>query len=277
MHYGIDIATLGDYADPRVIVEFARLAESAGWEAIFVWDHLAFVWGVPSGDPWVILAAVAQATTRLKIGTAVTPVPRRRPQVLANTVATLDILSGGRVIFGAGLGGVPAEYSAFGEPDDAKHRAGQLDEALFMLARLWEGENVSFTGRFYSINDVTLAPLPVQRPRVPIWIGGESPAAQRRAARWDGWIIGGDNQEGQMVKTPQQVGELVTAVNARRSSFKKAQPLEVALTGCSQPDQAALVREYGTAGVTWWLESLHGFRGSTEDLKRRIKAGPPLQ
>ena len=104
MHYGIDIAPLGDLADPRKLVQLAQAAEAAGWEAVFVWDHLGFVWGTPAADPWVALAAIAQATTRIKLGPAVTPVARRRPQVLAHTVATLDVLSEGRVIFGAGLG-----------------------------------------------------------------------------------------------------------------------------------------------------------------------------
>src|SRR5262245_17495913 len=92
LRYGVDICTLGQFAEPARVVELARAAEAAGWEAVFVWDHLAFAWGVPSGDPWVLLAAVAQATTRVRLGTAVTPLPRRRPAVVANAVATLDRL-----------------------------------------------------------------------------------------------------------------------------------------------------------------------------------------
>jgi hypothetical protein len=120
MRYGIVTANLGEYADPRVAVRLARVAEAAGWEAFFVWDHLGFVRGVSSGDPYVILSAVAASTTRLKLGLAVTPLARRRPQVVANAVASLDLLSGGRAIFGAGLGGVPDEFTAFGESGDAR-------------------------------------------------------------------------------------------------------------------------------------------------------------
>src|SRR5919106_687642 len=109
MRYGIYLANIGTYSDPRKAVRFAQAAEANGWEAIFVWDHLAFTWGPPAADPWVTLSAIAQATERIKLGTAVTPVARRRPQVLANQVATLDVLSGGRVIFGDGLGGNSAE------------------------------------------------------------------------------------------------------------------------------------------------------------------------
>jgi alkanesulfonate monooxygenase SsuD/methylene tetrahydromethanopterin reductase-like flavin-dependent oxidoreductase (luciferase family) len=104
MRYGIVTGNLGDHADPRVAVRLARAAEAAGWEAFFVWDHLGFVWGALSGDPCVILSVVASCTTRLKLGLAITPLARR-PQVVANALASLDLLSGGRAIFGAGLGG----------------------------------------------------------------------------------------------------------------------------------------------------------------------------
>jgi alkanesulfonate monooxygenase SsuD/methylene tetrahydromethanopterin reductase-like flavin-dependent oxidoreductase (luciferase family) len=124
----------------------AESAEASGWEALFVWDHLAFVWGPPAADPWVTLAAVATSTSRLVVGTGVTPVARRRPHVLARAVATLDVLSGGRVVFGAGLGGVPSEFSAFGEDDDARLRAEKLDEGLDLLRRLWSGDASSTGG-----------------------------------------------------------------------------------------------------------------------------------
>src|SRR6185437_8879174 len=105
MRYGICLANLGTFSDPRVPVELGLAAEEHGWDGVFIWDHLAFVWGSPAADPWTVLAAIAASTTRVRLGTAVTPVARRRPQVVAHQVATLDNLSGGRVTFGAGLGG----------------------------------------------------------------------------------------------------------------------------------------------------------------------------
>ncbi|WP_345400506.1 LLM class flavin-dependent oxidoreductase [Nonomuraea salmonea] len=104
MRYGIDVAILGELAEPARLVALAREAEAAGWDAVLVWDHLAFAWGTPSADPWVALAAAAQATSRIRLGTAVTAVARHRPEVLAHTVATLDRLSGGRVILGGRAG-----------------------------------------------------------------------------------------------------------------------------------------------------------------------------
>src|SRR2546428_1570113 len=130
MRYGIYLANVGTYSDPREAVRVARAAEEAGWDGLFLWDHLAFVWGPPAADPWVTLAAIASSTATLRIGTAVTPVARRRPQVLAQQVASLDVLSGGRLIFGAGLGGGVSEVAQFGEPTQAEGRAAKLDEGL---------------------------------------------------------------------------------------------------------------------------------------------------
>lgn len=246
------------------------MAEAAGWQALVVWDHLGFVWGTPSADPWVVLAAVAQATTRIRLGTAVTPLPRRRPVVVAHAAATLDRLSGGRVTLGVGIGGVPDEFAKFGEPGDAKARAGLLDEALEIIAALWEGRCVTASGH-YPVDGVTLAPLPIQRPRVPIWVGGHSRAAQRRAARWDGWLIGGDNDRGEMTVTPGRLAADLAYLGAHRGPA----PFDVAMTGVSAgPDDPVFAR-YEAAGLTWWLEHLHGRRGSFASLLSRVEAGPP--
>lgn len=272
MRYGIDVAILGELAEPARVVELARAAEAAGWEALFVWDHLAFVWGVPSADPWVVLAAVAQATTRLRLGTAVTPLARRRPAVLAATVASLDRLSDGRVVLGAGLGGVPAEFTAFGEPGDERGRAGRLDEALEVVTALWSGRPVTHDGPHYRVEGVTLAPLPVQRPRVPVWIGGMGAPARRRAARWDGWVVGGDDEGGEMVLPPARIAAGITDIRGQRGD---ADAFDVAMTGVSTGPDDPVAQPYARAGVTWWLEHLHGRRAGHADLLARVTAGPP--
>ncbi len=272
VHFGIEIVPLGDNADPRRVVALARAAEQAGWEAVFVWDHLGFVWDAPSADPWVVLAAVAQATERIRIGTAVTPLPRHRPHVLANVLATLDQLSGGRVVFGAGLGGVADEFTAFGETGEPAARAALLDEGLAVMDQLWSGATVDHHGAAFTVAGVTLAPLPVQRPRVPVWIGGDSRPALRRAARWDGWIVGGADQVGEMVVTVEQMAERLAYVNEHRSV---AEPFDVAITGWTTPTDATRPDAFATAGVTWWLESLHEYRGTFDTLMERVEAGPP--
>src|ERR687889_486840 len=149
MRYGIVMSNLGDHADPRLAIRMARAAEEAGWEAFFVWDHLGFVWGSASSDPWITLSAVAVSTPHLKLGTAITPLARRRPHIVANALGSLDLLSGGRMIFGAGLGGVTDEFTAFGEPGAARERAAMLDEGLAVLDKLWSGETVTHRGQHY--------------------------------------------------------------------------------------------------------------------------------
>ena len=274
MRYGVVMANLGDYADPRVGVRLAQAAEAAGWEAFFVWDHLGFVRGVPSGDPWVILSAVAASTTRLRLGPAITPLARRRPQVVANALAALDLLSGGRVVFGAGLGGVPEEFTAFGDPGDARERAAMLDEGLVVLDRLLSGEAVTHHGPHYAVEGVSLAPRPLQRPRIPIWVGGEGAPALRRAARWDGWLAPATSLDGAptMSKSPERIAEMVATIRRHRTT---SAPFDVAIDGYSQAGDPALPRAYEEAGATWWLESVHGMRGTPDEMVGRVEAGPP--
>jgi alkanesulfonate monooxygenase SsuD/methylene tetrahydromethanopterin reductase-like flavin-dependent oxidoreductase (luciferase family) len=267
VRFGICLANVGTYADPRVSTHVAQAAEASGWEAVFVWDHLAFVWGPPAADPWVTLAAVATATPRVLIGTAVTPVARRRPQVLAQTVATLDILSGGRVVFGAGLGGSSSEFRAFGEPDDARIRAGKLDEGLDLLRRLWSGEEVEHQGTHYTVDGVTLAPVPAQ-DRLPIWIGGNRAPSLRRAARWEGWIADSADPTG-MTLAPEDVRRRIATIREVRAT---GDAFDVAVVGRGdrgEPDA------YARAGATWWLESLHDMRGTPAEMLAVVEAGPP--
>ena len=130
MQYGVVSTNFGTYADPKRFARLAASAEQAGWDGFFVWDHLAYVWNGPSGDPWILLAAAASSTSRLRLGSAVTPIPRYHTHLLAGTLATLDLLSSGRMILGAGLGGVSEEFTAFGGPADASVRAAMADEGL---------------------------------------------------------------------------------------------------------------------------------------------------
>ena len=261
MRFGICLANIGSFAEPQLPVELALAAEASGWDAVFIWDHLAFVWGAPAADPWTVLAAVAASTSQVRIGTAVTPVARRRPQVLAHQVATLDRLSDGRVTFGAGLGGSPSEFEKFGEPRDARARAELLDEGLQLLRRFWSGEEVTHRGAHYTVEGVTLAPTPVQKP-VPIWIGGNRPASLRRAAKWDGWIADSADPTG-MTLTPDDVERSIAAIG-------RAEDFDVAVLGQSDRGDPAA---YERAGATWWLENLHDHRGSRAELLKLVESG----
>jgi probable F420-dependent oxidoreductase len=262
VRYGICLANIGSYADPRTTVRLAVAAEAAGWDAVFVWDHLAFVWGPPAADPWITLAAVATRTERVRLGPAVTPVARRRPHVLAQQVATLDVLSGGRVVFGAGLGGSKSEFAKFGEPDDDRVRAAMLDEGLELLRGLWSGLEIHHEGEHYRVDGVKLAPTPVQE-RVPIWIGGNREPSLRRAARWDGWLADSADPTG-MTLSPEDVRRRIAAIG-RRDGF------DVAVLGDARHSDPAA---YAAAGATWWLESVHDRRGPVDEMLHLVEAGP---
>src|SRR5919199_592733 len=193
MRYSVNVPNFGEFAAPEVFAEVARRAEEAGWDALLVWDHVVERKRLRReiADPWILLTAAALATDRIRLGTAITPVARRRPAKLAREVTTLDRLTGGRMVLGAGLGApVADEYGSFGDTTDTKVLAERLDEGLHALDLLWSGEPVTFRGNQVTVDDVVFLPTPAQRPRVPVWVGGVWPARapMRRAARWDGAI-----------------------------------------------------------------------------------------
>lgn len=268
MHYGIEVVPFGDFGDPHFCIQIARAAEKAGWEGIWVWDHILFPYGV--GDPWVILSAVAASTKKLKIITGVSPLPRYHIHVLARMLTSLDILSRGRVIFGTGLG-IDHEFTQFGGPGDPRIRAAMLDEGLDLITELWSGNPVTHKGTHYTLTNVTHVPTPVQT--IPVWIGGESKRALRRAAHWDGWIIGTINEHCEIIRSPTKLAEEIKYIQKYcNKSF------DVAIDGVSTPDKKdkELIRQYEKAGATWWFEGIFGLRGSKEEMLHRIEKGPPL-
>ena len=269
MHYGIEVVPFGDFSDPRRILHLAQVAEAAGWEGLWMWDHVLTPYG--AGDPWIILASVAARTKSIRLCVGVAPLPRYRPHLLARTLASLDLLSEGRVVFGAGLG-IAADFAPFGEPADDRIRGEMLDEGLELLAGYLSGEEINHHGKYYSADAVRMAPIPLQQPHLPIWIGGGSKAALRRAAGWDGWIMGTVNENSQVTKPPEKIASDVRYILQQRN---KNTPFDIALDGVTKAGETGLVREYEQAGATWWFEAIHLMRGSEQELLQRIKAGPP--
>jgi alkanesulfonate monooxygenase SsuD/methylene tetrahydromethanopterin reductase-like flavin-dependent oxidoreductase (luciferase family) len=236
-----------------------------------LWDHLLFPYG--SGDLWVMLAAIAARTQKLKLVTGVAALPRYRPHTLARLLTGLDLLSEGRVVFGAGLGAISEEFSRFGEIGEGRTRAEMLDEGLEVITRLWTGQPVEHVGAHYTVSGVSLLPTPIQRPRIPVWIGGESRAALRRASRWDGWIIGVIDENAEITLPPEKLADRLASI---KDQGVEGGPFEVAVDGVSEPGAPSLVQDYANAGATWWFESLFGLRGGLEEMLARIKAGPPV-
>jgi alkanesulfonate monooxygenase SsuD/methylene tetrahydromethanopterin reductase-like flavin-dependent oxidoreductase (luciferase family) len=259
LHYGLDVATTGEWADPNVLVELALTAEAAGWDGFFVWDILlpAGDETTPVADPWIALAAIAASTRRIRIGALVTPLPRRQPWMVAKQVATLDLLSRGRVIFGAGIGWKAEEFTQFGRTAEPTVRAEQLEEGLAILDAAWRGERLAFHGRHYTADDVILQPLPIQRPGPPVWLAAGWPHRRplRRAARGDGVYLMTDNQATHQRLTAAEVAEAVAALRALRpdlSAFDVAVNTDTA--GLSAAGAAAGVQALADAGATWLVE-----------------------
>lgn len=285
MRYSINIPNFGDFADAHTVAKVAAAAEDAGWDAMFVWDHVVHDkksrGSQPFGDPWILLTAAALATSRLRLGTLVTPVARRRPEQLARQVATLDSLSGGRVIFGAGLGGpIEDEFASFGDTTDPVVLAERLDEGLGLLARYWSGETVDHDGPHYQVRDTALLPATIQRPRPPVWIAGYWPHRRpmRRAAQWDGAVPLFETARHGQAPPPSLVREVVEYIREQRGE-RADEPFDMVIGGASDPSSAAdLVGPLHEAGATWWDErqvQSNPDHYRAEPVLRRIEAGPP--
>ena len=281
MKYGVYLPNFGAFGDARVLANLARDAENAGWDGFFIWDHVAG-WQQPFVDPWVGLAAVAMSTERIRIGTTVTPLPRRRPWKLARETVSLDHLSNGRLTLAIGIGGGDGEWADRGEETNLRVRGAMLDEALDVLVGLWSGEPFTYAGRYYQVAQAQFLPQPLQSPRIPIWVGGFWPnkAPFRRAARWDGVFPLFETWEQEL----EQLTDALAYIKARR---RVASPLDVVCTGETPGDDPAraaeIVASYASAGATWWLEAIAPYRfgqdlegtWAIDALRQRVLDGPP--
>lgn len=278
MQYGV-VLPVGDAAD---VAELAVVAERAGWDAIFAWEP---VWGV---DAWVSLSAAAMRTSTIRLGTMLTPLPRRRPWDLATTTATLDRLSGGRVILSVGLGALHEGWTAFERDEGRRTRAELLDEGLDVLFGLWQGQPFSYQGKHFQVQPTTfmVPPPPVRQPRITTWCVGLTGArrSMARAARCDGLLpnfrgAGGQVAEGQHPLA--QWERAVTEISALRTELGFTGPYDVvyeAATDYADPTAARqLVRDVEGIGATWYLDA--DWTAASEDpiaaLRRRIAPGPP--
>jgi alkanesulfonate monooxygenase SsuD/methylene tetrahydromethanopterin reductase-like flavin-dependent oxidoreductase (luciferase family) len=280
MRFGLSVPNFGDFGDPNAVVKLAIEAEAAGWDGFFLWDHIKLFadWTPPVIDPWVTLAAVAQATDRMKLGPMVTPVSRRRPHKLARETVTLDHLSGGRLILGVGLGAPSdVDFGNFGDEADDRTRADMLDEGLDVITGLWRGEPFSHHGTHYRVEETTFLPPPVQQPRIPIWVAGFWPNRRpfRRAARWDGLFpitVGGQDEF--LETTPAGLTEIIAYARRRRPARL---PFDVVLSGASPGDaseRAEIMAAYEEVGLTWWLEAVAMPDRSYDEWQDVVRQGP---
>lgn len=277
MKYGIYVPNFGKAISAKTLADLAHHAEKAGWDGFFIWDHILASKSQPFPlvDPWIALAAIASKTKKIRIGTTITAVARRRPWKLARETVTLDHLSDGRLILGVGLGYPPdADFSQFGEDPNAIIRAEKLDEGLEILAGLWSGKPFRYQGKHYKIEKTTFLPQSFQTPRIPIWVGGFLPNKKPflRAARWDGAF---PLKRGSTLQ-PKDIQELRDFINSQRNPKTPFDIVMMGYTSKSNPAQTAKnIDKFSKAGVTWWLESLFGMKNSYEAMLKRIQQGVP--
>jgi probable F420-dependent oxidoreductase len=283
MRHAVTVPNFGTGGDPRVLVDLAHLAETAGWDAFFLWDHLLVhpTWKLDIADPWISLAAIAQATTRIRLGTIVAALPRRRPSKVARETASLDRLSGGRLILGVGLGWPSdADFGWFGDEEDVATRAAMLDESLAILDGLWRGEPFAFEGAHYRVREATFLPRPLQEPRIPIWVGALRPGPDgplRRAARWDGFVPAAEDGFVPLEAFRRDVARVNEL--RREAGVAHAAPCEMVAMGSTPTgDRAAAIAAaaaFEEAGATWWQEAVSDWLGGLDQMRARIEAGPP--
>ncbi|MFI5592102.1 LLM class flavin-dependent oxidoreductase [Amycolatopsis sp. NPDC051758] len=250
-------------ADPALIARLAAEAEEAGWDGLFVWDHVR--WREPVAavaDPWITLAAVATATSKLRFGPMVSAITRRRPVKLARETATLDRLGDGRLVLGVGLGSdrFGEEFSRTGEECDDRVRGHMLDEALDVLTAAWSGEVVQHRGEHYTVDGIRFLPTPAKR--IPVWAAGFPGKLRpmRRAARLDGFFPVN-------LTSPDQFAEVVAQVDALRTTTGPFDHVaEIALGD----DGSA----YARAGATWLLTNFDPESLSVDHVRGVLRDGP---
>lgn len=282
MKYGFVLA----YGDARTAAELAALAEEHGWDGFFVWES---VWGI---DAWVMLAAAAMTTEQVRLGTMVTPLPRRKPWDVAGQTSTVDNLSNGRVILSVGLGVAGEDrFWLFEDDPGRKVRAELLDESLAMLQHLWRDQPFEFEGKHYRSRSIAALdppapPPPVQQPRIRTWAVGAwpRPKSMRRAALQDGWlpdyVPAGTTERPDL--TPDQLADGIEWIRRERAAHGLSMDgYDVVVEGDTAADDAAaddVVRTWADAGATWWMEagwSTMDPATARANAERRLVAGPP--
>lgn len=280
INFGVYISNFGPNWSVSSLVELAKEAEKAGWDGFFIWDHI-YVEDMPDTnvlDPFIVLAAIASQTKKIRIGTSVTPLARRHPWKVARETASLDQLSNGRFILGVGLGGDPInEFAAFGQESDDKIRGEMLDESLAILQGLWSGEKFAYNGKHYQIKETKFLPATVQRPTIPIWVGGNWPNKKpfRRAARFQGvFPLLANSYDG---LEPKHYPDILTYI--RKYQQQQNKPYDVVFMTnffywVSENKFDEMISDYSSVGVNWFVHCIHPWTEDINSLIQTVKNPP---
>jgi alkanesulfonate monooxygenase SsuD/methylene tetrahydromethanopterin reductase-like flavin-dependent oxidoreductase (luciferase family) len=269
---GVYLPPFGPFGNPQVLVDLAVRAEAVGWDGVFLWDHVVSA-AAPIADCWTSLGAMAAETRTIRIGSTVTPLPRRRPWIVARQASTVSRMSGGRVIVGVGLGSDESgDLSRFGEETDLRVRASMLAEAVDIMRCMWAGTPHAHAGDHYTVDIPATAAEP--HP-IPLWMASSTRNARviERAAACDGIFPISDH-----TLRPEELAPIVAAV--RDAGRRPDRPYDVAVAGNASPawerpnPDGADLTAMAEAGATWWLESL-GDWDPLEQSMQVVDAGPP--
>ena len=274
MKYGVFLPVSGRAASRKTLMQAAQQAESLGYDSVWAADRLVMPWKIDTAYPYskestfivppdrpffdtlTCLAFLAGCTEIIQLGMSVMVLPYRHPLYWAKIATTIDHLSTGRLILGVGVGWMKEEFAAMNA--SFRERGAVSDEQLTLLKQLWTEEHITFRGKYYNVNDIAFNPKPYQKPRVPIWVGGEGKYAQRRAGRYgDAWFP-------YFVRiTPAELAERFEYVRkiARESGRS---PDELTLTCCLPieltPDDAQQEENYLKGSVEQVTERLQMFQ-----------------
>jgi alkanesulfonate monooxygenase SsuD/methylene tetrahydromethanopterin reductase-like flavin-dependent oxidoreductase (luciferase family) len=272
--HGLFLPPFDGLADVERMADLAVLAEDSGWDGFFVWDHLRYRAPVRDIlDPYACLAVMAARTSRIALGPMVTPLIRRRPQVVARQAVTIDRLSKGRLVMGFGIGDdyPGGDLGAFGELTSAVERGRALDEGLTIFQGLVSGGEVNVTGEFFKAEEVAFQPPGYRADGIPIWIAGRwpNPGPIRRAARYQGMMV-------IQITEPEHVVELKVKLLDAGADLER---FDIVVWG--HRDEKMVHREderydqWKRAGVTWFLTGPGPFDLVYDHVREYVAAGPP--
>jgi len=256
MKFGVMVSNSAAFLDFKTAIEVACKAEELGYDSLFLSDHYMTPYSAEWHETYealTFLSYLAARTSRIRLGTCVTPIPFRHPGILAKTVSTMDVLSDGRIILGVGAGWVRREFEAYGQWDEGKVRVKKTGEGLRLMMRLWTEGEVNFDGEYYKARGAVLRPKPVQRPYPPLWFGTLGEYMLRLTARYgDGWIPW-------VRTTPEQYEEKAEKLREYAKKLSREEEITFACV-IGQVTESGLGQIFrGVPAVTRWAETVERY------------------